>query len=209
MGQPAEDPTCQWITYTATLPATATDPHPRPRIYRVRFQDDTTVLVSAPTGEAAGHPSISYDGRYIAFEQGADVYVRDLDTGVLERAAEHASAPSLSHDGRRIAFQQGREIHVRDLDTGATTRVKGTQPALSGDGTSLAYTAHGSVYFLELATGKRQLVSVDRWGGRNDLPAGHPSVNTDGTVVAFESASPDLVRGDTNGVEDIFLRTVS
>ncbi|MEU3336246.1 hypothetical protein [Streptomyces sp. NPDC006668] len=209
MGQPAEDPTCQWITYTATLPATATDPHPRPRVYRVRFYDDSTDLVSAPTGEAAGHPSISYDGRYIAFEQGGNVYVRDLDTGVLERAAEHASAPSLSQDGRRIAFQQGREVRVRDLDTGATTRVRGTQPSLSGDGTSVAYTSRGSVYLLDIATGHRQLISVDRWGGRNDLPAGHPAVNTDGTVVAFESASPDLVRGDTNHVADIFLRTVS
>ncbi|MET9828332.1 hypothetical protein ABZ078_03300 [Streptomyces sp. NPDC006385] len=53
----------------------------------------------------------------------------------------------------------------------------------------------------------RQLISVDRWGGRNDLPAGKPSVNADGTVVAFEWASPDLVAGDTNGVSDVFLRT--
>ncbi|WP_405869168.1 hypothetical protein [Streptomyces sp. NBC_00005] len=74
--------------------------------------------------------------------------------------------------------------------------------------TRLAYTSGGSVYLLELATGKRQLISVDRGGGRNDLPAGHPSVNADGTVVAFESASPDLVEGDTNGVSDVFLRTV-
>ncbi|MET7689820.1 hypothetical protein ABZT06_17890 [Streptomyces sp. NPDC005483] len=34
------------------------------------------------------------------------------------------------------------------------------------------------------------------------------SFNADGTVVAFESASPDLVEGDTNGVSDVFLRTV-
>jgi Tol biopolymer transport system component len=72
----------------------------------------------------------------------------------------------------------------------------------------VAYAAGRSVHLLELATGKRQLVSVDRWDGRNDLLAGHPSVNADGTVVAFESASPDLVEGDTNGVSDVFLRTV-
>jgi hypothetical protein len=87
-------------------------------------------------------------------------------------------------------------------------RVKGAQPSLSGSGTHVAYASRGAVYLLELSTGKRQLVSVDRWGGRNDLPAGHPSVNAGGTVVAFESASPDLVEGDTNGVSDVFLRTV-
>ena len=208
MGQPRVDPSCQWITYAATLPATDTDPRPQPRVYRFRFNGGTTDLVSAPTGEPAGNPSINYDGRYIAFEQGGAVYVRDLDTGTLEKAGDRASAPSISEDGRKVAFQRGREVHVRDLDSGTTNRIKGTQPSLSGNGTRIAYTLRGSVYLTELATGKRQLISVDRWGGRSDLPAGHPSVNADGTVVAFESASPDLVEGDTNGVSDVFLRTV-
>ncbi|WP_254400530.1 hypothetical protein [Streptomyces sp. AC555_RSS877] len=208
MGQPAVDPTCQWITYAATLPGTDADPHPQPHVYRFRFNGGTTDLVSEPSGEAAGNPSITYDGRYIAFEQDGDIHVRDLDTGALEKVAGDSSAPSLSSDGRKIAFQHGRDVHVRDLDTGTTTRAEGAQPSLSGDGTRVAYTSGRSVYLLELATGKRQLISVDRWGGRNDLPAGHPSVNADGTAVAFESASPDLVAGDTNGVTDVFLRTV-
>lgn len=207
MGRPRISPTCQWITYAATLPATDADPDPQPRVYRFKLDGSTTDVVSAPSGGPAGNPSIDYDGRYIAFEQGGDVYVRDLDTGDLSKVADGASAPSLS--GRTIAFQQGRYVYVRDLDTGTTTaRVRGAQPSLSRHGTEFAYTSGRSVYLLEIATGKRQLVSVDRWGGRNDLPAGHPSVNADGTVVAFESASPDLVEGDTNGVTDIFLRTV-
>jgi Tol biopolymer transport system component len=206
-GRPRISPTCQWITYAATLPATDADPDPQARVYRFHYDGGTTDVVSAPSGGPAGNPSIDFDGRYIAFEQGGDVYVRDLDTGDLTKVADGASAPSLS--GRTIAFQQGRYVLVRDLDTGATTaRVRGAQPSLSRHGTEFAYTSGGSVYLLEIATGKKQLVSVDRWGGRNDLPAEHPSVNADGTVVAFESASPDLVEGDTNGVTDIFLRTV-
>jgi Tol biopolymer transport system component len=209
MGRPQISPTCQWITYAATLPATDADPDPQPRVYRFNIDGGTTDVVSAPSGGPAGNPSIDYDGRYIAFEQGGDLYVRDLDTGDLSKVADGASAPSLSANGRTIAFQQGRYVLVRDLDTGTTTaRVRGTQPSISGHGTEFAYISGRSVYLLELATGKRQLVSVDRWGGRNDLPAEHPSVNADGTVVAFESASPDLVEGDTNGVADIFLRTV-
>ncbi|MCX5051266.1 hypothetical protein [Streptomyces sp. NBC_00474] len=210
MGQPVVDPTCQWVTYAATLPAGDADPHPQPRVYRFKFNGGSTDVVSAPTGEAAGNPSINYDGRYIAFEQGGDIHVRDLDTGALEEVAAPgtATAPSLSADGRKVAFQQGRNSYVRDLDTGATTRIRGTEPSLAGSGTHVAYTSGGAVYLLELATGKRQLISADRWGGRGDLPAGHPSVNADGTVVAFESASPDLVEGDTNGVSDVFLRTV-
>ncbi|WP_369249393.1 TolB family protein [Streptomyces sp. R41] len=244
MGQPMVDPTCQWITYAATLPATDADPHPRPRVYRFKFNGGDTALVSEPSGAAAGNPSINYDGRYVAFEQGGDIYVRDMDTGTLEKAtvARHghaadgrSSAPSISADGRRVAFDsyasnlargdRNRDVNVfvRDLDAGTTTMVNGVrkkdrtaQASLSGNGTHVAYTSAGksgkgsapAVYLLELATGKTQLISVDRWGGRNDLPARKPSVNADGTVVAFESASPDLVEGDTNGVSDVFLRTV-
>ncbi|KUN93388.1 PD40 domain-containing protein [Streptomyces resistomycificus] len=207
-GQPGVDPSCQWITYAATLPATDADPSPQPRVYRFKFNGGTTDVVSEPSGRAAGNPSINHDGRYVAFEQGGDVYVRDLDTGDLEKAGDRSSAPSISADGRRVAFQRGGEVHVRDLDTGTTTRIRGAQPSLAGNGAFVAYTARGAVHLTELATGKRQLISVDRWGGRNDLPARHPSVNADGTVVAFESASPDLVEGDTNGVADVFLRTV-
>ncbi|WP_405974179.1 hypothetical protein OG496_38645 [Streptomyces sp. NBC_00988] len=210
MGQPAMEPGCRWITYAATLPATSTDPAPQPRIYRFTFNGGADDLVSAPTGKAAANPSISYDGRYIAFEQGGAVHVRDLDTGTLEKAADKASAPSISDDGRKVAFQHGRDVYVRDLDARTTTRVaKAAEPSLSGDGARVAYTSGGSVYLLELATGKRQLMSADRWGGRSDLPALHPSVNDDGTVVAFESASADLVPGDTNGVSDVFVRQAS
>lgn len=210
MGQPAIEPGCRWITYAATLPATTTDPEPQPRIYRFTFNGGAYDVVSAPTGKAAANPSISYNGRYIAFEQGGAVSVRDLDTGTLEKAGDQASAPSISDDGRKVAFRHGWDVYVRDLDAGTTVRVaKAAEPSLSGDGTRVAYTSGGSVYLLELATGKRQLMSADRWGGRSDLPALHPSVNDDGTVVAFESASSDLVAGDTNGVSDVFVRQAS
>ena len=66
----------------------------------------------------------------------------------------------------------------------------------------------GLVTLRELATGRTQLISADTDGGRNDLPARRPSVNGDGSVVAFDSASPDLVTGDTNRLSDVFLRTV-
>ncbi|MFI5552547.1 TolB family protein [Streptomyces sp. NPDC051738] len=198
------------LAFTGTTAAAA--PH-APRVERVSTAADGTQADGPPNGAA-----ISADGRHVAFTSTAPSFgcarftpcllVKDLDTGALEKAAEHATAPSLSVDGRKVAFQRGRDVHVRDLDTGITNRVKGAQPSLAGDGTRVAYTVGGAVYLLELATGERQLISVDCWGGRGDLPAGKPSVNADGTVVAFESASPDLVEGDTNGVSDVFLRTV-
>jgi Tol biopolymer transport system component len=34
----------------------------------------------------------------------------------------------------------------------------------------------------------------------------NPSISSDGTTVAFESTSTNLVDGDTNGVTDVFVR---
>ncbi|MFG2467523.1 hypothetical protein ACGFXB_18985 [Streptomyces canus] len=93
-----------------------------------------------------------------------------------------SSGAAISADGRHVAFVSvAGAVTKIDLGSGHTYG----SPTPSADGSR--------VHLLELTTGKRQLVSVDRWGGRNDLPAGHPSV---------------LVEGDTNGVTDVFLRTV-
>jgi Tol biopolymer transport system component len=247
MGQPHLDPGCQWVVYTATLPATDADPTPQPRVYRFKFNGGTTDLVSEASAEAADDPSISSGGEYVSYEQGGDIYVRNMITGALEKvtvardggAADGASSgASLSYDGRHVAFDsrasnlasgdknRDTNVFVRDLDAGTTTLVKApkkqgpkgytAQASLAKNGTHVAYIAakaHGkgsvpAVYLRELATGKTQLISVDLEGGRNDLAARHPSVNDDGSVVAFDSESADLVAGDTNGVSDVFLRTV-
>ncbi|MFE6164098.1 TolB family protein [Streptomyces sp. NPDC056486] len=244
MGQPHVDPGCQWVVYTATLPATDADPTPQPRVYRFKFNGGTTDLVSEASAEAADAPSISSQGEYVSYKQGGDIYVRNMTTGALEKvsvalnggaANGPSSGASLSYDGRRVAFEsrasnlasgdknRDTNVFVRDLDAGTTTLVKApkkkgytAQASLSKNGTHVAYISAKnrgkgsvpSVYLRELATGTTQLISADLNGGRNDLAAQHPSVNDDGTVVAFESKSADLVPGDTNGVSDIFLRTV-
>lgn len=244
MGEPHVDPGCQWIVFTATLPATEEDPAPRPRVYRFQFNGGGTDLISEASGPAAANPSISFHGEHVSYEQGGDIYVRSTLTGALEKASTArdggdangtSSGASLSSDGRRVAFDSKASnlaagdkngdvnVFVRDLDAGTTTLVKGpgkkgrtADASLALNGTHVAYTAakprgKGSVpavYVTELATGARQLVSVDREGGRNDLAARNPSVNDDGTVVAFDSESAGLVAGDTNGVSDVFLRTV-
>ncbi|MGW6057968.1 TolB family protein [Streptomyces sp. NPDC055189] len=248
MGQPHLDPGCQWVVYTATLPATDADPTPQPRVYRFKFNGGTTDLVSEATAEAADDPSISSDGEYVSYAQGGDIYVRNMTTGALEKvsvardggaANGPSSGASLSYDGRRVAFDsratnlasgkgsrddnRDTNVYVRDLDAGTTTLIRApkkngytAQASLAKNGTHVAYIsakrrgkgAVPSVYLRELATGTTQLISADPDGGRNDLAARNPSVNDDGTVVAFDSKSADLVPGDTNGVSDVFLRTV-
>ncbi|MFD0413244.1 TolB family protein [Streptomyces sp. NPDC127108] len=235
---------CMWVSFTAALEGPDGTAR-QPRVYRYRIYDGTVRLVSEPSARA-DHSSISHDGRYVAYESGGNVHVRDLETGTLEKASTardggpadgRSSGASLSGDGRHVAFDStasnltagdrngGVNVFVRDLDAGTTRLVRGEtrrartyDAALAADGTHLAYVsaARGkggagrvpAVFLRELATGETQLISADVGGGRNDLPARRPSVNDDGSVVAFDSASPDLVTGDTNRLSDVFLRTV-
>ncbi|UCB46685.1 MAG: PD40 domain-containing protein, partial [Spirochaetota bacterium] len=50
-------------------------------------------------------------------------------------------------------------------------------------------------------------VSVDSNGTQGDGDSGdyNPSISGDGRYVAFESAATNLVPGDTNGAEDVFI----
>jgi len=151
-------------------------------------QQDVTTLVSVNPDGVAGsgassHPSVSADGRFVAFQSLAsdlvpgdtngtsDVFVRDLLTGVTTRvslstagdqADEESEWPSISADGRFVAFESEannlvpgdisgqRDIFVHDRALGTTVQVNVTtfgvdgnnwsaEPAISGDGSRVAF----------------------------------------------------------------------
>jgi Tol biopolymer transport system component len=147
------------------------------------------------------------------------VYVADLVTGTVElvdRAPDgnpaNASAGEhdLSFDGTRVAFASAAtnlgaagtrtHVYVRDLRAGTTTlasaprdprSVDEYQPALSGDGTRLAYIEEGLdserlVTVRDLATG-----ALFAAGGDD---AYNVSLSRDGTTVAFEQGARAFVR---------------
>ena len=144
--------------------------------------------------KASYAPSISDDGRYVAFESSvtpiliphSDIFVHDRQTGQTTQVsvasdgtpAGHSEAPAISGNGRYVAFESegylvpgdfgGRPIFVHDRQTGQTTRV-----SVASDGTP------GS--------------------GHN------PAISGDGRYVTFESLDNDLVPDDTNNAQDIFI----
>jgi len=110
----------------------------------------TLMLAFESNGVSLGAPTLSGDGRHVAWTNGmtGDVFVKDLDSGTVASAwADPSGAPaggsalSLSHDGRYVAFATrsqrqpeleldggpsdhpcGRfDVLVRDLLTGAIT----------------------------------------------------------------------------------------
>jgi Tol biopolymer transport system component len=235
---------------------------------RNRHTSRTTLVSAAPDGTVGssqgGSPSISADGRYVAFSSFAedlvtgdtnlanDVFVRDLLQGtttlvsvdMMGGSADSGSGePSISADGRYVAFQSAatdlvdgedspatNDVFVRDLVLGLTTAVSvdvngeapdgpSFAPAISADGQRIAFWSSASdlvvadgngfddVFVYDVATESTQRVSVDLAGADSDQTSRDPDLSADGTHVAFSSRANDLVEGDTDGfVIDVFVR---
>ncbi len=160
-----------------------------------------------PFSRSAYNPSISGDGRLVAYEAydrpeepggGTRVVVHDLRSG-RERAlvADGAAEPRLSADGRRLAYTalvSGRSVvYVRDLAGGRARQVSAAgeeawEPVLSARGDVVAYTAADA--------GGESHVVVRRLGGAGSPPvairspagtglAFEPSISARGQRVAF------------------------
>ena len=64
------------------------------------------------------------------------------------------------------------------------------------------------VYLRDLRTGKLELISVSSSEAQGNGASNSGSISANGRYVAFRSAATNLVGGDNNGLDDIFVRDV-
>src|SRR5256886_498703 len=147
--------------------------------------------------------ALSADGRFVRFTSAApdlvagdtngamDVFVHDRQTGTTElvsvdSAGNQANGAStdvaLSADGRFVAFTSAAPDLVAGDTNGAT-----------------------DVFVHDRQTGVTERVSVDSAGNQVSGPSIAAALTAAGRFVAFTSAAPDLVAGDTNGAADVFV----
>jgi Tol biopolymer transport system component len=175
----------------------------------------TTTLVSigrsgnfvVPADGASTNPSISADGRFVAFESDADnlvandtngvrdVFVADMKTHTMDRVSVdsyegqftgESITPSISDDGRYIAFASTDNDDILDIN--------GTFDVFVRD--RLA----GTTEYASLSSSPIVVIGNDQSFG--------PVMSPDGTEVAFTSNANNLVKGDTNGDSDVFVRNL-
>ena len=230
-------------------------------------QQGTTVLASradgpngAPANQQYGfmRPSISGDGRFVAFQSTPslspvdtdsipDIYVRDLlnnTTTLVSRASgangvkgnDWSEGPSISDDGRYVAFwSEAWNLHVDDQDTikdifvrdtvaNATTLVTpGTgfdgdsiYPDISDDGRFVAFESDANypgddgggrdIYVRDLQNGAMIFASPGTGGWAAEFAA----LSADGAKVAFQTAS-QILPEDVDGqfaLTDVYLRNI-
>ena len=177
------------------------------------LQTVTTTRISVGPGgvQANGYsskPSISPDGRWVAFESSAsnlvagdtngwaDVFVRDLQLGTTTRASlgaggvqanGHSSNAAISADGRWVAF------------------LSDASNLVPGD-TNGPFWYGFDVFVRDLQAGATTRANVGPGGAEaNDATRGSPGISTDGRWVAFDSSASNLVANDTNDLPDVFV----
>ncbi len=163
------------------------------------------------------------DDDVFAFDRRRDVYelISRNDAGGPDLLI--SDRPSISADGRLIAFDsvtnippplgpsQNNDIYLYDRDADAISIVGNDisgqkfSPELSSDGLYVAFVKDGELYLHEIASGTSELVSMRPDGQPSGDSAQAPTINTDGTLVAFVSRASDFGVTDTNGVSDIYV----
>jgi len=229
------------------------------------------VSVTSSGGQAAyesNSPCLSGDGRFVAFGSRAfnlvsgdtnntwDIFVRDRQLGTTERVSVDSNGvqgnltsmgsgdprmgPSISEDGRFVAFVSNAtnlaagdtngslDIFVHDRRSGATERVSvGSSGAqgndmslsawISADGRYVAFDSaatnlvagdtngYQDVFVHDRLSGATERISLDSAGLQGDDNSSLPCLSPDGRLVTFWSWASNLVQNDWNGEADVFL----
>jgi cysteine-rich repeat protein len=176
---------------------------------RVTGTTERVSIASDGTQAAAqsATPSLSADGRYVAFASAAsnlvegdgngrfDVFVRDRVAGTTERVSLSSTggegnfdsiSPAISADGRYVAFASAANNLVE------------------GDGNNAF-----DVFLRDRLAQTTVRVSVSSDGMQGNGLSLSPRLSGDGSVVVFHSFASNLVPGDTNNVPDVFAHDMT
>lgn len=172
-----------------------------------RLNGSTTRISVDSTGQEGDrpslNPSISADGRFVAFESNStnlvagdsnnnsDIFVRDRLTNITTCLSINSTEtqgnigsfnPSISADGRFVTFDSLADNLVA-TDTNSTR----------------------DIFVRDIQTNTITRVSVNSSGNQGNFGSISAVISADGRFVAFESNASNLVAGDTNGTSDIFV----
>jgi Tol biopolymer transport system component len=156
-----------------------------------------------PSNAECDGPSISDNGRYVAFEATAsdlvandtndvfDIFVHDRTTNQTRRVSVRSNGdegdgpsrdPAISADGRFVAF----ESRASNLVTNDTN-------------------GRWDVFVHEIASGDTRRVSVRSNGGQGNADSRDPSISGNGRIVTFESRAGNLVGAGGPTIWHVFV----
>ena len=201
------------IAFSSTATNFATgDGNSRSDIFLRNLSARTTTLVSANRIGRSGNggsfdPAVSETGRFVVFWSDAsdlvtgdtngrsDVFLRDIGTKTTYRVSVNSNSQqgngdsrfeSISRDGSFVAFASAASNLV------------------PGD-TNQAY----DLFVRDRRADRTLRVSVDSRGQQANGASLDAILSGDGRYIAYSSEASNLVSGDTNGVQDVFVHSIS
>ena len=212
---PVMDAAGQSVVFLCNASLTADSVAPGFHLYRRDLQAGATKLVDAPIGGAgstaspATSPSLSADGRFVAFEypdgnlvpnddnHDYDIFVRDFVSEATELISVHH--PALSS----VAGNGPSLLSVSCIST------NGRYMAFSSEADNLVpndTNGYRDIFVHDLVSGTNILASVAADGSGANGISTEPVLSADGRFVAFTSTANNLVSGATNDTGDVYVR---
>lgn len=187
--------------------------HADPRLNSVHPDNLTTTITQVSSGPSGAGDfnsdkmSFSDDGRYVVFESEASNLVAGDTNGLSDIFLYDSQSATLTMISVGLS--------------GAPANGQSFDAKISGDGNWIVFSSFASnlvsgdtnstsdVFLANRSTGAITRVSVDSSGTEANGSSGEPSISHDGSLVTFTSDATDLVIGDTNGAQDVFLKNIS
>jgi Tol biopolymer transport system component len=198
------------LAFTTDMDFTVNDQNGSDDVYVRHLGSRSTTRISRakngdPEGGGGFSPSLSADGRFVAFVGGPDI--------------DNAADP-----------YPGPDVFVRDTTAGITTRLStgpggaflngaSFDPVINALGTRVAFVSTGNVtgtdtngslmdvFVRDLPTAKVTLVSTDWLLNQTNRDSGSPAISTDGRYTVLASTGRYATE-DTNNAPDVYIRAV-
>ena len=166
----------------------------------------TAYTVGAVPNGVANTPSISDDGRFVAFDSRAsnlvktdtnghgDVFLKDMDSGITSTISVSSSGVAGNNDSQDASIDGAGDKVA--FDSAATNLVANDSNAAV------------DVFVRSWIPATTIRASVSTGSAAGNGQSSQPSISGDGNSLTFVSAASNLVAGDTNGEADIFERSL-
>ena len=167
---------------------------------------ETILAIAVDTADPRNAPSMSSDGRYIAFTTGMSLVPDDMngisDVYVYDRGTRTFARMSQTSGGQRA---NGASRNARISADGRYVVFESIANNLAPDDTN----ANLDVFRHDRITGETVRVSVATGGGQGTGGSTEPRISDDGNRIVFASTAFDLVGNDANGASDVFVRDIA
>ena len=200
----------RYVTFTTTSPELNGGTNLKNQAYVYDYDTGNVTRISESTNGGAANSysfaaGITYDGsRAVFLSQATDivtgissskknVYVRDIENGTSSVASITASGTIGNGQSPWAAISD--DVNIVAFETASTNLAPSDTNGVN------------DIFLKNMATGELTLISRTSSAEANDQSI-HPSISSNGRVVAFLSDASNLVPNDTNATTDAFIYDV-